>query len=86
MADKIFFNALKRMNTALRNSKAIGQLRFNSWLTIQVPFIVSHNHRTVSQKQWKKNGDACNLLICLKQKNYQISVLYINMIIDHTSR
>ena len=41
MANKIFLNALKRLNTALRNSRAIGQLRFDSWLTIQVPLIVS---------------------------------------------
>ena len=54
MANKICFNALKRLNTALRNSMAISQVRFNSWLTIQVPLIVSHNHCTVSQKQWKK--------------------------------
>ena len=54
MANKIFFNVLKRLNTALRNSRAIGQIRFDSWLTVQVPLIVSHNHCTVSQKQWKK--------------------------------
>ena len=54
MANKIFFNALKRLNAALRNSTAIGKVRFDSWLTIQVPLIVNHYHCTVSQKQWKK--------------------------------
>ena len=43
VANKIFFNALKRLNTALRNSRAI-----------QVPLIVSHNHCTVSQKKVEK--------------------------------
>ena len=53
MANKIFFNALKRLNTALRNSRAI-----------QVPLIVSHNHCTVSQKKVEKFPvtDACNPL------------------------
>ena len=54
MASKFLFNALKRLNTALRSSMAMGQVGFDSWLTIQAPLIVSHNRCTVSLKQWKK--------------------------------
>ena len=65
---------------------AMGQVGFDSWLTIQVPLIVSHNRCTVSLNQWKNSGDAYNLLVLLKQKNHQTSVLPIIVIIDHTSR
>mgnify|MGYP001797852521 CR=1 FL=1 len=55
MASKFSFNALKRLNTALRNSMAMGQVvRVDSWMTIQVPLIVSHNCCSVYLKQWKE--------------------------------
>ena len=54
MASKFSFDALKMLNTALRNSLAMGQVRFDSWLPIHVPLIVSHNRCIVSLKQWKK--------------------------------
>ena len=56
IASKFSFNALKRLNTALRNSMAMGQVRFDSWLTIQASLIVSC---TVSLKQWKKKYQVC---------------------------
>mgnify|MGYP001801401705 CR=1 FL=1 len=36
MASKFSFNTLKMLNTAARNS--MGQVRFDSWLTIQLPW------------------------------------------------
>ena len=55
MASKFYFNALKRLITALRNSMAMGQVvRFDSWMTIQVPWIASHNCCSVYLKQWKE--------------------------------
>ena len=41
-ANKFSFNTLKGLNTALRNSMAMGQVRYDAWLIIQVPLIVCH--------------------------------------------
>ena len=86
MASNFSFNALKTLNTALRKPMAMGHVWFVSWLTMQLPLTDCHNRFTVSLKQWKNSGDAYNLLVQLKQKNYQIAVLPIIVIIDHTSR
>ena len=55
LASKFSLYSLKRLNTALRNSMAMGKgyVKVDSHLTIQVPLMVSHNRCTVSVKQWK---------------------------------
>ena len=62
---------------------AIGHVKFESWLTIQVPLIVSHDRCTVSLKQWEKFRGCLQFLGLTVAKDYQnnsrsIAMLFLN--------
>ena len=64
MASKFSFNILRRLNTALRSSMAMGQVKFDSWLTIHSPLTDSHKSLyCVSKTAGKNFGDVYNLLV-----------------------
>ena len=68
---------------------AMGQVRIDLWLTIQVPLIVSNNCCTVSLKHWKKFRRCFQPVGQTEAKelsNLFFSFLPTIVIIDHTSR